>query len=156
MAHSLKLLLPLKLTMNLESLEASRPSKRFSSWKRPSLEHGRLNEYNWLVLYPEGLQLADYVDVGAFCLLQARSGIVVEKDVQLGSHCAVYSESTIDGKKGKIFLKENSRIGSHCTIMPGVTVGRNSVVGANSFVNKSIPEGEVWAGVPARFIKKLE
>ena len=142
--------------MNLELLDASRPSKRFSSWKRPSLVHGKLNEYNWIVLYPEGLKLADYVDIGAFTLLQARSGIVVEKDVQLGSHCALYSESTIDGKKGGIVLKENCRIGSHCTIMPGVTIGSNSVVGANSFVNKSIPDNEVWAGVPARFIKRLE
>jgi acetyltransferase-like isoleucine patch superfamily enzyme len=137
------------------SFESGRPSKRFEVWKRPKITHGKLTEYNWVVLYPDGLELADFVDIGSFTILDARSGIVIEKDVQIGSHCAIYSESTIDGKKGKIVLKENCRLGSHCTVMPGVTIGKNTVIGAHSFVNRSIGENEVWAGVPARLIRKL-
>ena len=133
---------------------SQKPSLRFKQWKRPKVVHGELNEYNWLVLYPEGLELADYVDIGSFTLLNARSGIVLEKDVQIGSHCAIYSESTIDGKKGRIILKENSSLGSHCTVMPGVTIGRNAIVGAHSFVNRDVGDNEVWAGIPARLIRK--
>ncbi len=136
------------------SFESGRPSERFEVWKRPKITHGKLTEYNWVVLYPDGLELADFVDIGSFTILDARSGIVIEKDVQIGSHCAIYSESTIDGKKGKIVLKENCRLGSHCTVMPGVTIGKNAVIGAHSFVKQSIPENEVWAGVPAEFIRK--
>ena len=47
-------------------------------------------------------------------------------------------------------------IGLNTTILPGVTIGDNCVIGAGSLVNKSIPSGEVWAGVPAKRICSLE
>ena len=46
-------------------------------------------------------------------------------------------------------------IGGHCTILKGVTIGMNSVVGSNSLVTKSIPNNEVWGGNPAKKIKNL-
>lgn len=57
-------------------------------------------------------------------------------------------------KYGKIIIGNNCFIGARCTIMPNVVIGDNSVVGACSLVNKSIPSGEVWGGVPAHFICK--
>jgi len=39
-------------------------------------------------------------------------------------------------------------------VMPGIEIGENAVVGANSFVNRNIPPGEVWVGSPVRFYKK--
>lgn len=57
--------------------------------------------------------------------------------------------STIDGKQGPVVLKKNCRIGSHSTIMPGVTIGENAIVGAHSFVNRDVGDGEVVVGVPA-------
>lgn len=54
----------------------------------------------------------------------------------------------------KIKIGNNCFIGCNSTIMPGVTIGDNSVVGACSVVTKNIPEGEVWAGNPARFVRK--
>ena len=64
--------------------------------------------------------------------------------------------STIDGKKGCVTLKENCRISSHTTIMPGVTIGKNAVVGAHSFVNRDIPDNVVAFGCPAEIIRTLE
>jgi acetyltransferase-like isoleucine patch superfamily enzyme len=40
--------------------------------------------------------------------------------------------------------------------MPNVTIGENSIVAAHSFINKNIPKNEIWGGVPAKLIKKLE
>ena len=40
--------------------------------------------------------------------------------------------------------------------MPGVTMGNNSVLGAHSLLTKSIPAGEVWAGVPAHYLMTID
>ena len=61
--------------------------------------------------------------------------------------------STIDNKKGKVIIKENVRIGTHSTVMPGVTIGKNAIVGAYSFVNKNIPDNAVAIGVPVKIRK---
>jgi len=45
-------------------------------------------------------------------------------------------------------------IGRLVTILPGVTIGDHSIIGANSVVTKSIPSGEVLAGSPCRFLRK--
>lgn len=60
-----------------------------------------------------------------------------------------------DKKKGAVVLKDNVFVGAHSTILKGVTIGKNSVVGASSVVTKSIPDNEIWAGNPARFIKLI-
>ena len=59
-------------------------------------------------------------------------------------------------KEGKVTLKKNCRIGSHSVVMPGVTIGENSVVGAFSFVKQDIPANVIAAGVPAKVIKKID
>jgi len=53
-------------------------------------------------------------------------------------------------------IEEYASIGSSSTILCGVTIGRGAVVGAGSVVTKNIPAGEIWAGNPARFFRKVE
>ena len=59
-------------------------------------------------------------------------------------------------KYGAIEIKDNCFIGLGSIIMPGVTIGPNSVIGAGSVVTKDVPEGTVYAGNPARFICRTE
>ena len=124
------------------------------SWVMPDIPEGGLTKYNWMVRHKSNLVLGKYTDIGAFSYLNAKNGITIEDHVQIGSHCSVYSVSTIDNKEGPVILKKNSRIGSHSVIMPGVTVGENSVIGAFSFVNKDIPDNVIAYGVPARVIRR--
>jgi|SRR3989344_1161185 len=131
------------------------PKDRFKKWKKPRIKHGKLTKWNWMVQHPKNLILGENTDIGAFCYVNALNGVVIEQDVQIGSHCAIYSVSTIDNKVGKVILKENCRLGSHSTVMPGVTIGKNSIVGAHSFVNKDIPDNVVATGCPAKVIRKL-
>ena len=130
--------------------------ERFNKWQYPEIEEGKLTEYNWMVQNKDGLKLGYKTDIGAFTYINAKNGVVIEDFVQIGSHCSLYSESTIDNKAGQIKLKKNCKIGSHSLIMPGVTVGENAVIGAFSFVNKDVPDNVVAAGVPVKVIKKLE
>lgn len=127
--------------------------KRFSNWKMPNIQHGVPTKWNWLVLYPEGLTLGERTDIGAYTLLVAKYGIEVEDEVQIGSHCSIYSFSTIDGKQGKVTLRKNCKIGTHSSIMPGVVVGKNAIVGAHSFVTHAVPDNAIVAGVPAKVIR---
>ncbi|OGF64186.1 acetyltransferase [Candidatus Giovannonibacteria bacterium RIFCSPHIGHO2_01_FULL_45_24] len=133
----------------------SRTKARFKNWKAPKIVHGKPTKYNWNVLYPEGLKLGKNTDIGAYTLIVAKHGVEIEDEVQIGSHCSLYSYSTIDNKKGKIVLKKNCRIGTHSSVMPGVTIGENTIVGAHSFVNKNLPSNVIAAGVPARVLRKL-
>ena len=95
-------------------------------------------------------------DIGAFTYINAQHGVIIEDFVQVGSHCSIYSISTIDNKKGLVKLKKNCKIGSHTVVMPGITVGENSIVGACSFVNKDIPANVIAAGVPAKVIREID
>ena len=54
-----------------------------------------------------------------------------------------------------VLIKESAFIGANSIILKGVTIGKNSIVGAGSVVSKNIPDNEIWAGNPVRFIKKL-
>lgn len=130
--------------------------KRFKNWQMPEIEEGRSTKYNWVVQNKNGLQLGKYTDIGAFTYINAKNGVVIEDEVQIGSHCSIYSVSTIDNKDAKVILKKNCRIGTHSVLMPGVTVGENSIIGAMSFVNKDIPANVVAFGIPAKVIRKIK
>jgi acetyltransferase-like isoleucine patch superfamily enzyme len=129
-------------------------SERFKEWEYPDIEDGKPNKFLWVVQYKEKFELGYKTDIGAFTYINARYGVIIEDFVQIGSHCSIYSISTIDNKKGRIRLKKNCKVGSHSVVMPGVTIGKNSVVGACSFVNKDIPDNVVAGGVPAKVIRQ--
>jgi len=138
--------------------------KRFKKWASPTFDKNGTTQWNWMCQHHKNLTLGDYVDIGAYTYINAKKGVVIEDHVQIGSHCSLYSLSTIDNKEGEILLKRNCRIGTHSVIMPGVTIGKNTVIGAFSFVNTDIPDNTLAFGVPAQIkrtltkkeIKKLE
>jgi acetyltransferase-like isoleucine patch superfamily enzyme len=128
---------------------------RFKYWQRPVIPDGQLTKYNWMVQHPDKMKLGMYTDIGAFTYINARNGITIDDFVQIGSHCAIYSISTIDGAQGPVHLHYNCRIGSHTVILPNVSIGENTIIGANSLVNKDIPENVIAFGTPAKVIRNL-
>lgn len=125
---------------------------RFDHWQYPEIEEGKPTKYNWVVQNITGLRLGYGTDIGAFTYINAKYGVIIEDFVQIGSHCSIYSVSTIDEKQGEIVLKKNCRIGSHSVVMPGVMIGENTIIGAFSFVNQNIPDNVRAYGVPAKVI----
>ncbi len=131
-------------------------SDRFEGWQPPEIEDGKPTKYNWVVQNKDGLELGYRTDIGAFTYINAKNGVTIEDEVQIGSHCSIYSVSTIDDKNAPVVLRKNCRVGSHSVVLPGVTIGENTVVGAMSFVNKDLPANSVAFGVPAKVVKTLD
>ncbi len=93
--------------------------------------------------------------------------IVIEDDVYIGVNSiiydtdfhSIYADKRLNGntdiKSMPVIIKRGAWIGGHCIILKGVSIGEQSVIGAGSVVTKDVPPDEVWAGNPARFIKKI-
>jgi len=94
--------------------------------------------------------------------------IWIEDDVLMGSGVLIYTNNHETTKLGlpivdqgypppsrsdSVVIQSGSWVGSNAILLKGVTIGRNAVVGAGSVVTRSVPAGEVWAGVPARKIR---
>ena len=123
---------------------------RFNDWQYPEIIEGQDTKYGWRVAHVHKFVMGDRVDIGYGCFLQAECGITIEDDVQIGGVTLVYSVNTIDNKRGPVVIKKAAKVGAHCTIMPGVTIGEGAVIGAHSLVKQDVPAGEMWFGIPAR------
>jgi len=125
------------------------------NWVKPDLtppvgETIAKTKYGWAVQHPEFLTLGDYVDIGYGTYINARFGVRIEDNVEIGGGCHIYSHNTIDGKAGLIILGEGCKIGAHCVILPGVQIGAGAIVGAMSLVKDDVPAGSTVMGVPAK------
>lgn len=134
---------------------ATMPEKRFKKWKTPTFDKRNMTPWNWMCQHHKNMKLGKNVDIGAFTYINAKNTVVIQDYVQIGSHCSLYSVSTIDNKEGKIILKKNCRLGTHSVVMPGVTIGENTVIGAFSLVNTDIPKNTLAYGIPAKVIRRL-
>jgi len=128
-------------------------NKRFKNWQVPVIKEGQPTQFNWLVQNVKRLKLGRFTDIGAYTYINAKNGVTIGDNAQIGSHCSIYSVSTIDGKEGSVTIKKKACVGSHSVIMPGVTIGENAVIGAFSFVTKDIPANCVAYGVPAKIVR---
>lgn len=100
--------------------------------------------------------------------IYSRSLIQIEDDVMIGVNNIIYDTDhhsveyvdRINGnrniKSSPVLIKKGAWIGGHCIILKGVTIGKYAVIGAGSVVTHDVPDLEVWAGNPAKFVKKLK
>lgn len=128
--------------------------KNFKNWQMPKFDDRGITKWSWMCQHPERLILGKYTDIGAFTYINAYEGVEIEEGVQIGSHCSIYSLNTIDNTKGKVVIKRGARIGTHSTIMPGVTIGEKAIIGAYSFVKEDVSANSLAFGIPAKVVKK--
>lgn len=86
--------------------------------------------------------------------------IIIEEGVRITARCIIlthFHDLENGGYyRGTVHIKRNAHIGVNTLICKPVIIGENSIVGAGSIVTKDIPDNEIWAGNPAKFIRKLQ
>ena len=115
----------------------------YGRWEFPEVQHGVPTKYGCVCFWPSRLQLGKYTDIGYGTLLQCEAGVIIGEEVELGSYCSVYSVSTIDNTRGTVMIAEKACVGSHCVILPGISIGENSLIGAGTVVTKDVPANVV-------------
>ena len=126
----------------------------------------------------DGTKIGTFVEIqknatiGKNCKISSHTficeGVHIEDDVFVGHNVTFINDkipraTNLDGsmqseedwKVVETFIKKRVSIGSSATILCGVTIGENSIVGAGAVVTKNVPQNTVVAGVPAKVIKKL-
>lgn len=91
--------------------------------------------------------------------VQIWDGVTLEDNVFIGPNVTFTNDryprsKNSDWKQETILIKSGASIGANSTILPGITIGENAMVGAGSVVTKDIPAGELWIGNPAKYIKR--
>lgn len=95
------------------------------------------------------------IDIGKQCLVGANVTIS-DTDFHATKHQGRrFNKNEIDISALPIAVEENVFIGTNSIILKGTSIGRNSVIGAMTLVSKNVPPNEIWAGVPAKFVKIL-
>jgi UDP-2-acetamido-3-amino-2,3-dideoxy-glucuronate N-acetyltransferase len=94
------------------------------------------------------------------CGVYLWDGIVIEDDVFIGPNVTFTNDKYPRSKKHKLkfpttIIKKGASIGANSTILGGLSIGKFSMVGAGSLVTHNIPDGELWYGHPAVFVKKI-
>lgn len=110
--------------------------------------------------------IGNNVGISNTCIIAFKS-VEIGDNVLIGADCKIYDtdfhsldyklrEKTENEKPkcGPIRIGDNAFIGAHSIILKGVTIGKCSIIGAGSLVTHSVPEHEIWAGNPAKFIRK--
>jgi acetyltransferase-like isoleucine patch superfamily enzyme len=111
---------------------------------------------NWLVRR-SGARIGKHVSLGLNAQLDVLfpQRITIHDDAVIGYNTTILCHGYTHGgyQLGDVTIGARASIGANCTILPGVSIGEDAVVGAMSLVNRDVPPGEFWAGVPARRIR---
>lgn len=91
---------------------------------------------------PGNIHIGDHVHITEGCTILA--------------HYLDVEQQGIHWNNGDVFIGDYSFIGAHSIICKPCRIGKNVIVGAGSVVTKDIPDNEIWAGNPARFIKRRD
>lgn len=118
-----------------------------------------------VINFPENISIGNKVSIHQFCYFDSQDEIVIGSNVSIGnsvkfitsSHKFLDKDDLIKNQgvtTKSIIIEDNVWIGCGVTILQGVKISKNSIIGANSLVNKDIPQDSIAAGVPCKVIKE--
>ena len=124
------------------------------------------NSYFLLTKPHPYLKLGNYVGIGRNCYIAIKDTLVIGDYTRIGPNVTIidqdhsYKKDDLvlnqDANIVKITIGSDVWIGAGVTILKGITIGDGAIIGENAVVTKDIPVYEIWAGVPAKYIKSRE
>lgn len=112
--------------------------------------------------FGKSLHIGARAFINQLCCFMSRGNITIEEDVKIGPrvNLIILNHGTDPAERRiitsqPIHIKRNAWLGAAVTVMPGVTIGENSIVGAGAVVTHDVPDNVIVAGIPARFIKNI-
>ena len=95
------------------------------------------------------------------CGVQLWDGVRIENDVFIGPNVTFTNDKYPRSKQypqqfEKTIVHKGASIGAGAVLVCGIEIGEKAMIGAGSVVTKNVPAGELWAGNPARYIRKIE
>ena len=118
------------------------------------------------LIFGNNVQINDFVHIAALDSVKIGNNVLIASkvfitDLEHGSYSGNEYDSVPDSivkdrplSSKPVFIKDNVWIGEYVSVLPGVTIGENSIIGANSVVTKNIPANSIAVGSPAKIIKK--
>lgn len=116
----------------------------------------------------EGATIGEFVHIASFCHLGIGGGkMILEDGSSFGSGAKIITGSNVPGpgrgcsaiapdaviKRSFVHVKRNAVLFCGAIVLPGVTIGEGAVIAAGAVVNRDVPDGEMWGGVPARRLR---
>lgn len=107
---------------------------------------------------PWNITIGKYTNIGHRCTLDGRGGIKIGERVNISSEVMIWTwqhdtrSPTFDIIKKQVTIEDYCWISARAIILPGVTIGRGSIIAAGAIVTKNIPEYSIVAGAPAKII----
>lgn len=110
--------------------------KRFNkdTWRFPLIQHAIPTEWGWVVLYPQKFNLQRFVDIGWGTFINARYGVELNEECQIGPYSSILSDNTIDNQNGKVIIGKGAKIGAYSLILPNVIINPGEFIKARSIV----------------------
>ena len=134
------------------------------------------NIWQFCVILPQA-QIGENCNICSHCLIenevkignnvtiksgvQVWDGVTIEDNVQVGANVSFTNDRYPRAKNPDWVLErtticKGASIGAGCTLLCGITIGENAMIGAGSVVTKNVPKDELWVGNPARFVRKIQ
>ena len=115
---------------------------------------GRRCKIDSFVYIEEGVVVGDNCKIRPFVFIP--TGVTIEDDVFVGPNVTFtndrYPKVQGEWKPLETKVKQGAAIGANSVVLPGVTVGKNALIGAGSVISKDVPENAIVVGNPARII----
>jgi len=113
--------------------------------------------------YPQNIRLGSHIAIGENTILRGQGGITIEDFALIADNVTIVTSTheidtlhMVDSSRQSVTIKANVWIGAGAIILPGVTIGENTVIAAGAVVTKDVPENSVAAGIPAKVMRSVE